>query len=59
MKTELFEEIAEDAVRAAEKVECPFSEFIEGLDIIRRTVTERLALATDEHRANEHRAKEK
>jgi hypothetical protein len=49
-----FERIADEAIRAAEKVQCSFEDFIQGLDTIRDMVTDRLHLARDEQGGDQH-----
>jgi hypothetical protein len=48
-----FEKIAEEAIREAEAVRCPFSAFAEGMKTIAQMCKERADLAAEESRAHE------
>lgn len=49
---EQFAAIAEQAVGDAERVRCPFADFIEGLETIVESLQARLASAREEHNAH-------
>jgi len=53
-----FEKIAQEVVRKAEAVKCPFRDFVEGLRSILIDVRERLEIAEDELRAKEREEEE-
>jgi hypothetical protein len=50
---EKFEVIARQAIEAAERVECSFSDFIGGLDAIKNEINERLSQAREEREPRE------
>lgn len=43
-----FVKIAEDTIEAAEALDCPFSDFVDGLETVIRMLQERLEQAHDE-----------
>jgi hypothetical protein len=55
---ERFEEIAEAAVREAEKVRCPFHEFVSGLEAMMSVLRERHNLAISEAVTNDDKEDE-
>lgn len=49
---EQFEAVARQAVEDAERIRCPFPDFIEGLETIVEALQARLASAREEHDAH-------
>jgi hypothetical protein len=49
----LFEEIASEAIAAAERIKCDFADFVEGLRTIESLIRERRVNVEDELRSQE------